>query len=198
MDPQTAYQYGTDVQSLTRAYNEGREKPQQARVFHAMTLLDGQVQITREESPYEARLRLQKTHQAAQSFHSSIPNNPEHSRRVLAYDIAIGAGDSVDEVTFYAYLCRVADWRLDWERKDDLGRSQVDAEVKNDFPDENVLAFYLLEESKNRELIDATVAYRTRGKLPDIVGSTLMPSLVATQTWGGRKLGKPIRFGGAV
>ena len=195
MDPRVAHRYGTDVQGLTKAYNEGRETPQHARVFHSMTLLNGQVEITREESPYEARLRLQgEGSKEALSFHSSIPNNPEHSRKVLAYDIAIGAGDSVDEVTFYAYLCRVADWRLDWEREDTVITGQEDNEQL--YPDEDVMEFYLLEESKNRELIDATVAYRSSGKLPDIVGRTPMPSLVATQTWGGRKLGKPIRFGG--
>ena len=195
LDEQIAFKYGRDIDSVAKARNETKEPAQRAHVFAVRALENGKVLVTRGETPYEARLRLQsEDFQTAQSFHSSIPNNPEHSRRVLAYDIAIGAGDSVDEVTFYAYLCRVADWRLDWEREDEVVVGQEDNEQL--YPDEAVEAFYLLEESKNRELIDATVTYRTTGKLPEIVGRTPMPSLVATQTWGGRKLGKPIRFGG--
>uniref|UniRef100_UPI0011874490 effector protein Tle3 domain-containing protein n=1 Tax=Pseudomonas protegens TaxID=380021 RepID=UPI0011874490 len=133
------------------------------------------------------------TYQEPQSFHSGIPNNPEHSRRVLAYDVAIGAGESVDDVTFYAYLCRVADWRLDWKRTDEVITGQDDQAP--DQPDEAVETFYLQEQATNRTLIDATIEYRTTGTLPGLVGDT-MPSLVGAQTWGEEKLGKPICFGG--
>ncbi|MDP4573512.1 DUF3274 domain-containing protein, partial [Pseudomonas sp. LPH60] len=123
-------------------------------------------------------------------------NNPEHSRRVLAYDVAIGAGESVDDVTFYAYLCRVADWRLSWKRTHAEINGQ-DNEDGFDQPDETVRELYRAEEPKNRELIDSTVVYRTSGALPTLVGD-IMPSLVASQTWSERQRGKPIRNGGKI
>ncbi|WP_123728079.1 DUF3274 domain-containing protein, partial [Pseudomonas protegens] len=149
--------------------------------------------------PYEARMRLQsggknKEHEEALSFHSAIPNNPEHSRRVLAYDVAIGAGESVDDVTFYAYLCRVADWRLDWERTRASANSQF--ETEQDLPDEAVSEFFLQEDASSRELINSTVTYRKSGALPTVVGDN-MPSLVAAQSLKEQRAGNSVRFGGS-
>lgn len=146
--------------------NEGKELARQTHVFSARDLGTGMVLVTRAETPYEARLRLQTAegHLEPLSFHSAIPNNPEHNRRVLAYDLAIGAGDSVDDVVFYQYLCRVADWRLDWKAKDKGLNGQANDEIH--IPSEEVQALYHAEEPKNSELIDATVVYRKSGKLP--------------------------------
>ncbi|HHX0887825.1 TPA: effector protein Tle3 domain-containing protein, partial [Pseudomonas aeruginosa] len=116
-------------------------------------------------------------------------------RRVLAYDLAIGAGDSVDDVVFYQYLCRVADWRLDWEAAEKGANGQIDVEV--DLPSEEVEQLYWAEEDVNRSLIDATVAYRNSGAFPEAVKSSL-PSLVATQTIDDRYFERPVRLGGAV
>ncbi|MEB0226576.1 effector protein Tle3 domain-containing protein [Pseudomonas sp. 10S4] len=197
MDEKIAFKYGRDTDSVKQARNEDKDASQKtSHVFVVRAQGNGMVLITRGETPYEARLRLQREYQEAQSFHSAIPNNPEHSRRVLAYDVAIGAGESVDDATFYAYLCRVADWRLNWRKTRGGANSQSDVDA--DLPDEVVETFYLQEDSKNRNLIDSTVTYRTGGTLPAIVGSTNLPSLVATQTWGGSKLGKSIRFGGPI
>lgn len=197
LDEAQAYKYGRDLRSVERAFNEGREIAQQGHVFAARELGDGRVLITLAETPYRARLRLQteKGHREPLSFHSAIPNNPEHSRRVLAYDIAIGAGDSVDDMTFYQYLCRVADWRLDWEASDGGLNNQANTEV--DLPDEEVEQLYWAEETGNRSLIDATVAYRTSGAFPSLVGDNL-PSLVATQTIHERNNDASVRFGGSI
>ncbi len=94
VDAALAYRYGRDARSVERALNEGKELAQQTHVFSARELGTGMVLVTRAETPYEARLRLQTAegHLEPLSFHSAIPNNPEHSRRVLAYDLAIGAG----------------------------------------------------------------------------------------------------------
>ncbi|WP_350615356.1 DUF3274 domain-containing protein [Pseudomonas sp. HY7a-MNA-CIBAN-0227] len=191
MSEPDAFKYGRDPLSVERALNEGKDKAHSTSVFAARAKGDGQVLITRSETPYEARLRLQEEYREPLSFHSAIPNNPEHSRRVLAYDLAIGAGESVDDTTFYAYLCRVADWRLDWKRTDGdiIGQNEDDFER----PEEEVQQLYLQDE--HRILIDSTVRYRQTGTLPDTVKST-MPLLVATQTLEGQKLGKPVRFGG--
>ncbi|NBF08075.1 T6SS effector phospholipase Tle3 domain-containing protein [Pseudomonas sp. Fl4BN1] len=197
LEEAVAFKYGRDPVSVKKARDDLYEMSQRAHVFTSRALGNGQVLITRGETPYEAGLRLQGDEfREAQSFHSGIPNNPQHSRRVLAYDVAIGAGESVDDVTFYAYLCRVADWRLDWKRTRASANSQFDTEL--DLPDEDVEKLYRQEESKSRDLIDSTVAYRTSGALPDIVGKTKMPSLVASQTWSEYQRGKPVRSGGEV
>lgn len=197
MDQSIAFKYGRDAARVKEARDELYELSQRAHVFAVRSMGDGQVLVTRGETPYEARLRLQgEDYQEPQSFHSGIPNNPEHSRRVLAYDVAIGAGESVDDLTFYEYLCRVADWRLDWKRKDE-GITGSDND-KSDLPSETTAMYYRLEDRSNRDLINSTVDYRVNGKLPEIVINTDMPSLVATQTWGGEKLGYPICFGGEI
>lgn len=196
LDETLSFKYGQDIQSVEKARNEGKEASECAHVFAARAQGNGKVLITRGETPYDARIRLQgEKYSEALSFHSSIPNNPEHSRQVLAYDVAIGAGESVDDATFYAYLCRVADWRLDWKAKDNGGRSQADAEL--DAPDETLLEFYKSEEAASRKMIDDTVTYRKTGTLPTMVGDN-MPSLVATQTRSELKAGEPVRFGGVV
>ncbi len=63
-------------------------------------------------------------------------------------------------------------------------------------PDEDVEGIYLLEEGENRNLIEATVGFRTSGILPAIVGETNIPALVASQTLAERDAGKPVSFGG--
>ena len=188
------FKYGRTPANVEQALNEGKEQAQMTHVFSARAKGDGQVLVTRSETPYEARLRLQKDYIEPLSFHSAIPNNPEHSRQVLAYDVAIGAGESVDDVTFYAYLCRVADWRLDWEATRASANSQLDTAA--DLPDEAVEKLYFQENEKNRFLIDSTVAYRTSGVLPTIADK--MPSLVAAQTLVERDAGKSVQFGGQV
>ena len=188
------FKYGRTPANVEEALNEGKEQAQMTHVFSARAKGDGQVLVTRSETPYEARLRLQKDYIEPLSFHSAIPNNPEHSRQVLAYDVAIGAGESVDDVTFYAYLCRVADWRLDWEDTQDSANSQLDTAA--DLPDEAVEKLYFQEDENNRILIDSTVAYRTSGVLPTLADK--MPNLVAAQTLLERDAGKPVHFGGEI
>lgn len=191
MSEADAFKQGRDNASIEAVLNEGKEKAHMTHVFSARAKGDGQVLVTRSETPYEARLRLQKEYNEPLSFHSAIPNNPEHSRQVLAYDVAIGAGESVDDVTFYAYLCRVADWRQDWKSTRGKANAQSDADV--DLPSEDVDAYYLKESEINRSMIDSTVVYRTSGEFPVI--SDLMPKLIAAQTIAERDAGKSIQFG---
>lgn len=103
----------------------------------------------------------------------------------------IGAGQSVGDVTFYAYLCRMADWRLDWE--DTHASANVQLDTARDLPNEAVEMLYFQENEKNRSLIDLTEVYRTSGKLPMIAGR--IPSLGASLTWANRAAGKSICFG---
>ncbi|HGJ8975190.1 TPA: DUF3274 domain-containing protein, partial [Pseudomonas aeruginosa] len=103
------------------------------------------------------------------------------------------AGDSVDDVVFYQYLCRVADWRLDWETSD--GGLNNQANIETNLPDDEVEQLYWAEEKENRGLISATVTYRNSGEFPSTVKNNL-PSLVATQTILDRYQEQSVRFGG--
>ena len=196
MDASQAFKFGRDNSSVEEALNEDKGMALRAYVFTFREMNDGRVLVIRGETPYEARLRLQASHQVADSFHSSIPNNPEHSLRELAYDVAIGAGQSVDDVTFYAYLCRVRYWRLHWKVTDSGGYGGKDIEIN--IPDEAVERFCREEITISRELIDSTVMYRKAGCMLGLVTECHLPSLIANQTWGGAKIGKSIEFGGRV
>ena len=106
----------------------------------------------------------------------------------------IGAGQSVGDVTFYAYLCRVADWRLDWEKSRGGTNSQSDNESL-DLLSYEVEEFYDVKENKNSDLIDTAVNYRLSGVLSIIVARASMPSLVISQTLMERGAGKSAHFG---
>lgn len=145
----------------------------------SVTLLgDGTVRVTRTETPSDARQRLMDTpdkdltKENALSFHSAIPANPEHSRRAVAYDLAIGQAKSINDEAFYSYLCRVADWRLGWgEQKNYSGfqgssKQESTQDDPNTLPGVDTLAFYKKEAPDNKALIDAAADYRAQGK-PD-------------------------------
>ena len=113
-DSAFAQGYGsTDVQD---ALNGNKEAFDITRVRSVTPLDNGLMRVIRTETPSDAISRWQNTEEPL-SFHSAIAANPIHSQRVLAYDVAIGPTQCVMDEAFYAYLCRVADWRLDWKKK---------------------------------------------------------------------------------
>ncbi|WP_322007022.1 effector protein Tle3 domain-containing protein [Paraburkholderia tropica] len=159
--------------------------------------------VTTMESPNQARQRRMNAplkDQDSISFHSAIPANPEHSRRALAYDVAIGQARSLEDPAFYAYLCRVADWRLGWNKaklaSGQYGQKVIDNGTLSDAASETDLAFLAQEPADIRALIQATAAYRQNGKLPRTAHDAPLPGLVATQTVYERDKGKPVRMGG--
>lgn len=103
---------GRDTRSVERALNEGKELARQTHVFSARDLGTGMVLVTRAETPYEARLRLQTAEGYLEplSFHSAIPNNPEHNRRVLACDLAISGPGTAWMMWFSISIC--VGWRI--------------------------------------------------------------------------------------
>ncbi|MBG7458991.1 DUF3274 domain-containing protein [Pseudomonas aeruginosa] len=165
--------------------------------------------VTYQETPNQARRRRMSAKPGDLppiSFHSAIPASAIHSRRALAYDLAIGQACSIDDETFYAYLCRVADWRLDWKERDGNWRdSQVTA--TSDEPDAAVLKYYKNEPTPNKELIDSTSLYRSNKKpspggplvgggfLPKVTLDADYPSLIVWQTLGDRDQGRPLQSG---
>lgn len=122
------------------------------------------------------------------SFHSSIPMNKEHSRRALAYDLALGQARSIDDEVFYAYLCRMADWRL--RRAEDGGGHNADG-VEMQLPDANMLRLYAAELPDIRALSEATDGYRRAGILPSIASRARRPALVMSQTLEDRARNRP-------
>ncbi|WP_313065387.1 T6SS effector phospholipase Tle3 domain-containing protein [Achromobacter animicus] len=140
--------------------------------------------VNYQESPNEARRRRMNAAMAEQnaySFHSAIPMNKEHSRRALAYDLALGQARSIDDEEFYTYLCRVADWRLGWE---EFG-GQRNQEMSDEQPPDAVsLRFYNEEPTDRRALINDTDEYRKTGLLPMVAASAQRPTAVISQTVG--------------
>lgn len=147
--------------------------------------------VTYQESPNEARQRrmnAKKGELDPYSFHSSIPMNKEHSRRALAYDLALGQARSIDDEGFYAYLCRVADWRLGWVSDDDRRKSE---EVSIHIPDAVSLRFYAAELHDRKALIQFTDGYRKNGILPAVAVNAKRPTLVMNQTLDDRNRNRP-------
>jgi len=146
--------------------------------------------VNYQESPNEARRRrmnAERAEQSAYSFHSAIPMNKEHSRRALAYDLALGQARSIDDEEFYSYLCRVADWRLGWGADGNL-RDGHDA--GDQLPDAATLRLYSAEASDRRTLINATDEYRETGQLPTISSEAKRPTAVMSQTLEDRYFGR--------
>lgn len=140
--------------------------------------------VNYQESPNQARRRRMnaaRAEQNAYSFHSAISMNKEHSRRALAYDLALGQARSIDDEEFYAYLCRVADWRLGWEDDDARGEEPV---AEENLVDDSTLYFYDTESTDRRALISATDKYRKTGVLPIIAANAQLPTAVVSQTTG--------------
>ncbi|WP_332310603.1 effector protein Tle3 domain-containing protein [Achromobacter spanius] len=163
--------------------------------------------VTYQERPNEARRRRMDAgvdEQSPISLHSSIPANAMHSQRAMAYDLAIGQARSIDDEPFYAYLCRVADWRMAWVELDDGRRGKQGAE--RNAPDGVMLTYLARETPNNRDLIRATDLYRSRvitkydsqgellkrggGTLPEVVNKLEFPTLLSSQTLKDRREGR--------
>lgn len=179
------------------------------RVAHVKPLGGGRYDAIFEETPNQARRRMMDApagSNEAISFHSAIPTSPTHSRRAVAYDLAIGQACSIDDEGFYAYLCRVADWRLDWNKQDDTWRSSMTTATGNE-PDDTVLACYEAESEANKTLIADTSLYRSSEKptpggplqgggfLPIVTIKADYPSLVVWQKLEDRDQGRGLQSG---
>lgn len=189
-----AYARGTRLVDITEALNNGKESADCTQVVGVKSLDGERVLVTRGETPNEAAARWMQTNEPV-SFHSAIPANPWHSQAVLAYDVAIGPTQSVRDEAFYAYLCRVADWRLGWDNSYSNGRSGLKIESVDTGPDKEVLKIYREEDEGNKGLINATVSYRTTGR-PIGHMDVDMPTLVVSQTKSERDRKLPLRNGG--
>lgn len=198
-----AEEQAADLNDLTRnPWTNNNQNNDWAADWHRAQVTpssSGYFRVVYYESPNEAKRRIMEApleDRGAYSFHSAIPMNPMHSRRAVAYDVAIGQAKSIDDEAYYAYLCRVADWRLSWGAT--YGGINTAGDTETDLPASDVLAFYDAEKNKsqvNRQLIDDTVKYRQTGKHPTQMNIN-MPKLVVSQSVGGRRRGLALQEGG--
>lgn len=135
--------------------------------------------VHRTETPDEARLRWQKA-SGARSFHGAIFGGAENHRQVTAYDIAIGGGKAASDPNFYAYLCAVADWRM---QTNSLAPSRVSIMRWNDFL-QKFSAYWRAEPAWRREIISGTARYYSTGFFPPWVPTLRdgMPTSVVCET----------------
>lgn len=178
------------VPDIDRAWNEGKATVDKAKVVYARHLGGGRVEIRRKETPAEVKQRWMETTDSEdnrKSFHSSIVANADHSQKVTAYDLSIGQARTIEDRTYYLYLCLVADWRTPWDEPVEIAVTSDRIEV------DRAVQIYR-KESGDYPLINETLKYRNTGVLPDCARCDL-PSLVWTQTAADRKSNQPVRQG---
>lgn len=147
------------------------------------------------ESPNEARRRWQNE-VSPKSFHSTIFGSAANHLNVTAYDIAIGGGKASSDPKFYAYLCAVADWRLQTDRS-----AQYRPSIRrwNDFAG-RFDAYLKAETPARRDLIYGAAHYYSRGTIPNSIPgiNSGLPSTVVCETVAGARVRVPVRQTGSV
>ena len=155
------------------------------RILELVRYPDGTVQALVQESPDEARKRWQNE-VSPKSFHSAIFGSAKNHRNVTAYDLAIGGGLASSDPKFYAYLCAVADWRL---QMDDQARWRVSIMRWEQFIAQ-FSTYWNVEKPERKELIIGNATYYSKGKLPACVPAlhTGLPKLVVCETVAGDRV----------
>ncbi|WP_182915792.1 T6SS effector phospholipase Tle3 domain-containing protein [Massilia cavernae] len=152
------------------------------KILEVVRYPDGTVQALVQESPDEARKRWQ--HEVSpKSFHGSIIGSAKNHSNVTAYDIAIGGGQASSDPNFYAYLCAVADWRLQSNpqapnRQSIMRWKAFVSKFK---------AYWDVETVARKNLIDGNAHYYSTGELPACIPplQAVLPSLVVCETMQG-------------
>jgi hypothetical protein len=173
-------------EQVEKALNLGKEAGEQCRIDRVSRHpgAGDKLIVDREETPNEARKRWQNE-VSPKSFHGAIIGNAENHRNVTAYDVAIGGGKASSDPKFYAYLCAVADWRLQGDIRNPVRPS---IPRWNDF--KKKFAIYLAAEPAQRQLIiKGNADYYSSGVLPAFVPALQagLPSTVVCETINGRR-----------
>jgi hypothetical protein len=202
-DPAGTTRYPEEFEVLSQAeckqiearYNKDHKLDQygsdgRRTVVAATRLSTGKVIAQIQESPNEARKRWQ--HEVSpKSFHGSIFGSARNHRNVTAYDLAIGGGVASSDPKFYAYLCAVADWRL--QANPDV-RKRATVMRWEEFT-EKFSSYWNVEKPDRKELILGNAKYYSKGELPGCVPAlhTGLPALVVCETVAGdRVTGAPL------
>lgn len=152
---------------MTVSYNkemnlDSKSALDQRKVISATRFTNAKVLAQIQESPNEARLRWQKE-VSPKSYHSSIIGSVKNHSQVTAYDVAIGSGKASSDPAFYAYLCAVADWRIQDKKSTDKQREGI--RKRSDFLS-NFSSYLSVERAWRKAVIDGTIEYYNSGILP--------------------------------
>ena len=79
-----------DQEELERRLNAGKAEEAQVKVLSAERFPNGKLWVKYQESDKAARIRWQTQELEVNSYHSAIVSNPDHSRHVTAWDLALG------------------------------------------------------------------------------------------------------------
>jgi pimeloyl-ACP methyl ester carboxylesterase len=159
----------------------------QRTVLEVMRYPDGKVIALVQESPNEARKRWQ--HEVSpKSFHGAIIGSARNHSNVTAYDVAIGGGQASSDPKFYAYLCAVADWRLQIDTK-----SKRPGILKWGTFIGNFDVYWDAEPASRKVLIKGNARYYSTGELPACVPALHrgLPSLVVCESMQGTRSSRP-------
>jgi hypothetical protein len=179
-----------DCKRIEERYNRDRKldkdgEDARCRVLGATRQTNGKVMAHIRESPNEARRRWQNE-VSPKSFHGSIFGSVKNHRNVTAYDLAIGGGKASSDPAFYAYLCAVADWRMQTDKKSER-RSSV---MRWDEFTEKFRNFWAAEPAERRQLILGNAVYYGSGDLPACIPALHLglPKLVICETVAGDRV----------
>ena len=156
----------------------------QRAILDVVRYPDGKVSALVQESPIEARRRWQ--HEVSpKSFHGAIIGSARNHSNVTAYDVAIGGVQACSDPKFYAYLCAVADWRLQSNKLAAVRPSIL--RWKAFILDFKI--YWDVEPALCKELIKGSARYYSTGELPACVPAlhTGLPSLVVCETMQGTR-----------
>lgn len=105
---------------------------------------------------------------------------------MTAYDLAIGGGLASSDPAFYAYLCAVADWRLQSELRTQPRRSIL----RWDEFIEKFGMYWAVESAERKELIVGNSSYYSSGLLPACIPALYvgLPKLVICETVAGDRI----------
>jgi hypothetical protein len=172
------------VAKIQELLNKGKPDGQICKVWQVFDCMGdaakpaytGKVMVSRSKTPDEERLRWQKK-TVARSFHGAIFGSSENHRNVTAYDVAIGGGQASSDPNFYAYLCAVADWRLQQSQKNRPSIMRWDKFLSQ------FAIYWAVEPQWRKDLIEGNAKYYSLGTLPACI-PTLdgMPSSVVCET----------------
>lgn len=179
-----------DCTRIEERYNRDRKRDQEGengrcKVLSAQRLPNGKVMAHIQESPNEARKRWQNE-VSPKSFHGSIFGSAKNHQGVTAYDLAIGGGKASSDPKFYAYLCAVADWRLQSAEKAEKRPSVLRWEQFEKLHG----AYWSAESAERKELIKGNSFYYSSGNLPACVPALHvgLPKLVVCETVAGNRV----------
>jgi len=179
-----------DCKRIEERYNREHKLDQDGengrrRVLNAKRMPNGKVFAYIQESPNDARKRWQNE-VSPKSFHGSIFGSVKNHQNVTAYDLAIGGGLASSDPAFYAYLCAVADWRLQADEKFEKRPSVM----RWEYFEKLFSPYWAAEPSDRKELIKGNANYYSSGNLPSCVPALHLglPKLVICETVSGDRI----------